>query len=371
MAFTRGTARTGALLGLAALFCGIVNAAGPSVPVAYCANSNTADMDPIVWNWQSEGRCFGNCTDLGYALAVVQARNCWCTNLIPNTANQEKVSLCSDPCPGYPDDVCGGDGLYGYLDTGKKAAGTATPMSADTSSATAAPSSSPTAQVSTATETSQDTVQSTVRQSSSSSSSSSSAASTSTAPPTTGDGAGITQSSTQQTVQTVTVGGVVKTVTATPDPTGTTSGLTSNATSGGGLGTGPVVGIVVGVIAVVAIAAIFAWMWFVKRKKRNDAQEGQFGVTSARRSSSGIMGTPKSAEMTDTRFGSDDPTSKRRSHLMPSDPRLDPFAKGFYAGTQNKSHESISSFQDNQDYSRRIQQTPRVLRAVNPDPDDD
>lgn len=61
--------------------------------------------------------------------------------------------------------------------------------------------------------------------------------------------------------------------------------------------------------------------------------------------------------------------SKRRSQLMPVDPRLDPFAKGIYARDQNKSHESISSLQDNQDYSRRIQDPPRVLRAVNPDPD--
>ena len=61
---------------------------------------------------------------------------------------------------------------------------------------------------------------------------------------------------------------------------------------------------------------------------------------------------------------------KRRSTLMPVDPRLDPFARGIYNNTQNsRSHESVGSFQDNQDYSRRVHEPTKVLRATNPDPE--
>lgn len=63
---------------------------------------------------------------------------------------------------------------------------------------------------------------------------------------------------------------------------------------------------------------------------------------------------------------------------MPVDPRLDPFAKGIYGaggsgagGDPNRSRESFNSLQDNHDYSRRVHEPARVLRAMNPDPDDD
>jgi hypothetical protein len=78
--------------------------------------------------------------------------------------------------------------------------------------------------------------------------------------------------------------------------------------------------------------------------------------------------------MSETRFymGADNPPEpmRRRSTLMPVDPRLDPFAKGIYRA-ENKSHDSVNTIRDDQDYSRRIQDPPRVLRAVNPDSDID
>jgi hypothetical protein len=43
-------------------------------------------------------------------------------------------------------------------------------------------------------------------------------------------------------------------------------------------------------------------------------------------------------------------------------------APGIYV--RNKSHESVHTLHDDQDYSRRVVQ-PRVLRATNPDPDQD
>ena len=56
----------------------------------------------------------------------------------------------------------------------------------------------------------------------------------------------------------------------------------------------------------------------------------------------------------------------RGSRLMPADPRMDPYSEGLYVRT--KSHESVNTLRDEQDYSRRLNQ-PRVLRATNPDPD--
>lgn len=144
-----------------------------------------------------------------------------------------------------------------------------------------------------------------------------------------------------------------------------------------GLGTGATVGIAVGVIGVLAVVAIFLFMYCLKKRRRERDGEGLFSTSSRRGSSPGILGTPKTGEVSETRFGEGlngavwDVSNKRRSHLMPVDPRLDPFAKGIYVRDQNKSHDSIGSLQDNHDYSRRIQEPPRILRAVNPDPDVD
>lgn len=181
------------------------------------------------------------------------------------------------------------------------------------------------------------------------------------------------------------MGGVIKTVTATPSTTATPgddSTALVNAGQGSGLSTGATVGVAIGVVGIVAIAAIFFFMYFLKRR-RKEAGEGLF-IASRRGSSPGMASTPKTGEVSETRYADTPATgpiwdvgaaSERRSHLRPVDPRidprLDPFAKGIYARDLNKSHDSISSLQDNQDYSRRIQAPPRVLRATNPDPDPD
>ncbi|KAL2176779.1 uncharacterized protein P884DRAFT_27259 [Thermothelomyces heterothallicus CBS 202.75] len=132
-----------ASFGIAALLCSMSRAQqqadGPSVPQVYCATVNTADMDPLFSNWQSDGRCYGNCTDLNYALAIVQNKNCWCSNLVPNKADRKPLSDCQNPCPGYPSDYCGGDGVFGYMYAGGS---TPTGTAAPGGSATGEPSSS-------------------------------------------------------------------------------------------------------------------------------------------------------------------------------------------------------------------------------------
>jgi len=58
------------------------------------------------------------------------------------------TSGCSLPCPGYPDEKCGGNGLYGYVALGKAPAGTkggisAVPESTERQSSTAVQVSTP------------------------------------------------------------------------------------------------------------------------------------------------------------------------------------------------------------------------------------
>ncbi|KAK4248118.1 hypothetical protein C7999DRAFT_40643 [Corynascus novoguineensis] len=325
---SRHTALVRASFAIAAL-CGMAWAQrgsseeGPSVPQAYCASVNTADMDPLFYNWQSDGRCYGNCTDLNYALAIVQNKNCWCSNLLPNRADRKPLSDCESPCPGYPSDYCGGNGVYGYMYAG-----------GGTPSGTAAPGGSPTKGPS----------------------------GTTSSPP------GVT---------TITVGGNVRTVTAPTDPTATNDGSLVEG-NGSGLNGGAIAGIVIGVIGGLLVLAAFLWFCFVKRRRDRDGAD--MGSQIGAGGSPGRMATPKSGEMTESRYGGTpggpsvsawDSQNKRRSHLMPVDPRLDPFATGLYASDQNRSRESFSSLQDNQDYSRRVHQAPRVLRATNPDPEED
>lgn len=175
---------------------------------------------------------------------------------------------------------------------------------------------------------------------------------------------------------TITVGGTIRTVTQ-PAPTATddTSGVDDN---GSGLKGGAIAGIVVGVVGGLLLLAAFFWFLFAKRRRDREAADA--GLQKGASGSPGRMATPMSGEMTESRYGSAsagaaagawDSQNKRRSHLMPVDPRLDPFATGLYSSDQNGSRDSLTSLQDNQDYSRRVHPGPRVLRATNPDPEED
>jgi cell wall integrity and stress response component len=65
--------------------------------------------------FQTNGLCHDFCVPQGYAYAVTQTNNCWCSNFTPEKSYQVSSSKCSFSCPGYPDEKCGGDGLFGYV----------------------------------------------------------------------------------------------------------------------------------------------------------------------------------------------------------------------------------------------------------------
>jgi cell wall integrity and stress response component len=143
--------------------------------------------------------------------------------------------------------------------------------------------------------------------------------------------------------------------------TGTTASAANVSTDQKGLSTGAAVGIAVGVLGlVVLIVAAGVFFWF--RRKKRDQTEGAAleHQNSFRGSSAGMMSTPRT-EMASVWEGEAQSVGRRSSRLMPHDPRMDPYTTNIYGRFDNKSHESINTLRDDQDYSRR------VLRTTNPD----
>ncbi|KAH8911367.1 hypothetical protein BR93DRAFT_965163 [Coniochaeta sp. PMI_546] len=305
-----------------------------SIPMDYCASINTASMSANHSIYQSDGLCYGFCAS-DFALAIVQDDSCWCSNFVPDKAVQVATSQCNKACPGFPDDVCGADGLYGYMLLQRQPSGT---IGSDQSSTTPSSSATKTA-------------------------------------------GGATSTTDTPTVSTFTTGGVTKTVTVTPLPTPVASSpavggvsLTAEPSSHG-LSAGAAAGIAIAVVAAfLLVGGAIGWL-FIKRRRARREQAAGPTFSSNRGSSAGMTSTPRTGEMSESRYyiGADNPPepTRRRSTLMPVDPRLDPFAKGIYNRAENKSHDSVNTIRDDQDYSRRIQDPPRVLRAVNPDSDID
>ncbi|CAN3368733.1 hypothetical protein DICA3_F19922 [Diutina catenulata] len=76
-----------------------------------CASANTGGGSSVSDIYMSNGFCLNHCQ--GYAFGVVQGQDCWCTNEAPGSTTD--VGSCDMDCPGYPDEKCGGDGLFGYI----------------------------------------------------------------------------------------------------------------------------------------------------------------------------------------------------------------------------------------------------------------
>jgi cell wall integrity and stress response component len=293
-----------------------------AVSLDICAGFNTADMNKELDIYMTNGLCKEHCLE-NYAYAITQYQSCWCSNYGPDEASELDKSKCSTPCPAYPDfEKCGGPNAFGYILMGNvEPLGTKGPAGDDSSSK-----------------------------------------------PTKSDESDETSSTDPPTrIETVTADGTVKTVIVSA--TGSTNSSESDENTNGsqstegkkGLSTGAVAGIVVGVILVVVIAAGFAILWFLRRKKRS-REESEFqndpSVGSTRGGSPGTV-TTAGPEMMGTSSAAN--TIGNRNSVMNIDPRMDPvLGQGLYGG-RSGSQESLNSLQDNRDYTRR-------LRVMNPNP---
>ncbi|KAI0549049.1 hypothetical protein F4679DRAFT_596005 [Xylaria curta] len=338
--------------------------AGPrlaqSLDIEYCASLNTAGTPTNSSIWQSNGLCHDFCVDQSFAFAILQQHDCWCSDYIPTKSSQVDTGECNDSCPGWKDDTCGGDNLFGYIALGLTPSGTAAGSSTSATSTTSTTSTSSTSigQTSTTTVKTSSTATSAVH---------STATSTSTTAST------LPNTNTQTTptpdpttsVRTVTASGTVSLETVTVIPTSNaSSGADTSASESHGPSSGAIAGIAIGVLGIVAIIAGLAVFFYLQRKKRQREEELASRPNSHLSGSVGIMSTPTTA-MASVWDGENTSTGRRSSRLMPHDPRMDPFATNIYSRFENKSRESINTLQDNQDYSRK------VLRTTNPDPPDD
>jgi cell wall integrity and stress response component len=178
------------------------------------------------------------------------------------------------------------------------------------------------------------------------------------------------------TVQTVTAGGTIQTVTVTPTVPVGAANSNGVSPSSNGLSTGSAVGLAVGVVALVAIV-LGALLFFCLRRRRRQEEPNDM-PSPWRNSSAGMMSITPRTDMSDKVSGGrpvpdnweTDELGRRRSRLMPVDPRMN-FGTGIYAREENVSHDSINTVRDDQDYSRRVHEPPKVLRATNPDPSED
>ncbi|EPE02245.1 er membrane protein [Ophiostoma piceae UAMH 11346] len=311
------------LLASSALFTYVLGT--PSVDIAYCASANTATTSSNTSIYQSDGLCYDFCSD-DYAYALVSGTECWCSDYTPSKSIQVDTSECNGACAGYPSDWCGGDGLYAYMALSKSPSGTADINNTDHDSTNNIYNIN---------------VINIVH---------------------------LIDSININKFQTVTAaGGIVQTVTVTPSSSSAPAASTSHKS----VSTGAAVGIAVGVVGAAVLGGIGAFMlWRRKRREREAIYAEHNSKANSPRGTTPNASSPKVSEVSAGPFA--DQSGRRRSALMPIDPRIDPAFSGIYARTaDNKSRDSVNSLRDDHDYSRRVHQPNGVLRAMNPDPENE
>lgn len=327
-----------------------------ALSITYCSSQNYALGSPTSSNYMSNGLCQDTCK--GFTFAVIQGKDCWCSNYAPS--DQQDTGKCDSPCPGYPSDLCGNvdQGLYAYYSLGGTPSGTSggsSPSSRTSSSSVGRSSSS-----------------SSLRSSSTSqSTTTSSSSSTSTTP-----------EPTQVYTSVISVTGRVSTIIVTPTPAQTSDSALGTSQQSSGVSGGTVAGIVVGVAIVIGLiigAAVFFWLRKRHRKSLDALSEGGSytsptqtgksggGIPSrqvSQMSSAGLLAKPSRSNTAGFSSVDDQRSAKantlgsdRNSTHMTVDQRLNPWA--IYSSEDSRA--SNVSLQDNQDYSRQ-------LRVANPDP---
>lgn len=199
--------------------------------LTYCSSENTGSSLVNSSIWQSNGLCHDKCLGDGYALAIVQYQDCWCSNYAP--ADTVDLDECDQTCPGYPSEMCGGDGLYGYIYLADPS-GTVGSSSSTTSSSTRASTSPSTTSTSPSTSSTSPSTTSTTSSSTSPSSSidadttsseTSSSTESSTTPTTTSQSSSTTSTTSSSTYSPTTTS---TTSSSSSDPTTTSESSSSS-----------------------------------------------------------------------------------------------------------------------------------------------
>jgi cell wall integrity and stress response component len=335
---------------------------------SYCSPQNTGNTDVYSWDWQSNGNCTNHCNDVGtYAFAIIQYKDCWCSNYIPR--QQVNLNQCQKDCPGFPSEKCGSadDNLFIYIQNSGQPSGTAGGSS----------SSKPTSTI----------VSSSTLRPTSTQATSSSQEVTSTKPSSTPQSSQSSENL-ETSVYVITQSGAVVTRTIIQTPSSNPSSSSAPVRTGDGGGgsnigaiVGGAVGGVLGLLALIGGLLFFLWRRRNQRRQAQDIGSGgsSGGITrnTSTMSKAGLLGGATDTEhqyppriatnfsTQNSRYGADQdsisPISNRRnSQPLMIDSRLNPNAVLTFAGA-NASRESVASLDDSRDYGRQ-------LNVRNPDP---
>src|SRR5690242_8818855 len=63
--------------------------------------------------YQSSGYCEGQCEG-NYIIALTNGDECYCAKNVDTTASVDS-SFCSNPCSGYPQEMCGGSSYFNVI----------------------------------------------------------------------------------------------------------------------------------------------------------------------------------------------------------------------------------------------------------------
>ncbi|CCH61202.1 hypothetical protein TBLA_0E01430 [Henningerozyma blattae CBS 6284] len=77
-----------------------------------CYSSNSGSTGSYFSIYQTHMTCSTTCS--GYAYAIVQGNNCWCSNNKPDEASQLSDAACNYQCPGYNNEACGSKTLNAF-----------------------------------------------------------------------------------------------------------------------------------------------------------------------------------------------------------------------------------------------------------------
>ncbi|KAL7619544.1 Protein SLG1 [Parahypoxylon ruwenzoriense] len=94
--------------------------------------------DSIKFN--SQGECAGLCRSKGMTTGASNAHDCYCGNEYPNKADLVDDDQCTEPCPGFGDEACGGLDTFTVYNTGVRVSvGEADQPGSSSSSSTSTP----------------------------------------------------------------------------------------------------------------------------------------------------------------------------------------------------------------------------------------